>query len=154
MVNYQNGKVYRLDCLTTGKVYIGSTCHPTVAQRLAEHVSRFKKWKAGNKYYTSSFEVLEQENYKITLVELYPCDSKDELTSREGYFIRTTECVNKYIAGRTVKEYYEEHKKVILEQIAKRSKIPYTCPCGRTIRLGVKARHEKSAFHIKNIPII
>ena len=100
MVNYQNGKIYRIDCLSTGKVYIGSTTKETVAKRLAEHVSKFKQWKAGKSNYTS-FQIIEQGNYKITLIELYPCNSKDELSRREGFYIRSMECVNKVIPNRT-----------------------------------------------------
>jgi hypothetical protein len=48
-MNYQNGKIYRIDCLSTGEVYIGSTCQPTLAKRLAEHVSSFKHWKEGKR---------------------------------------------------------------------------------------------------------
>lgn len=179
MVNYKNGKIYRIDCLSTGKVYIGSTTKETVAQRLAEHVSVFKRWKAGKTNYTS-FQIIEQGNYKITLIESYPCNSKDELSAREGHYIRTMECVNKQTPGLTKKEsfkkwydsheeqrkeYYEANKEQLLEKhkeyrlsnkdrISERNKKPYTCPCGRTICINEKARHERSAFHIKNIPVI
>ena len=186
MVNYQNGKIYRIDCLTTGKVYIGSTTKKTVAQRLAEHVNDFKKRKNGIRHLTS-FQIIEQGNYKITLIELYPCNSKDELTSREGHYIRTMDCVNKVIPNRTRaeyyeeteqqrKEYYEERKEHILQthqewreknpnydteyrelnrnRISERNKKPYTCPCGRTICINEKARHERSAFHLKNVSLI
>ena len=47
MPNYKDGKVYRLDCLTTNKVYIGSTCYKNLSQRLSDHVSKFKRWKNG-----------------------------------------------------------------------------------------------------------
>ena len=68
MVNYKNGKVYRLDCLTTKKVYIGSTTKKTIAMRLAEHVSDFKKWKNNKRCYITSFQIIEQGNYKISLI--------------------------------------------------------------------------------------
>ena len=120
MVNYQNGKIYRLDCLTTGKVYIGSTTKETLAMRLTEHVSQFKKWIEGKTVITS-FQIIENGNYKISLIELYPCDSKDELTARESYYIRTMECVNKVIPDRTKEEYnsqyYEKNKDKLLKQM-------------------------------------
>jgi hypothetical protein len=114
-MNYQNGKIYRLDCLTTNEVYIGSTCQPTVAKRLTQHVSAFKRWKNTGKKYTSSFPIIERDNYNITMIELYPCNSKDELSSREGYFIRSMVCVNKQVAGRSRQDYYEANREQILE---------------------------------------
>jgi len=109
-MNYQNGKIYRIDCLTTNEVYIGSTCQPTVAKRLATHIYNYKYWKNGKSNFTTSFQIIERNNYKISLIELFPCNSKDELTSREGHFIRTITCINKTIIGRTPKEYRETHK--------------------------------------------
>jgi hypothetical protein len=113
---YQNGKIYRIDCLTTGNVYIGSTKEKTLSLRLSKHKASFKYWNSGKGFHQSSFEVLKNDNYKITLIELFPCNTKDELTSREGYFIRNTDCVNKQVPHRTEKEYYQENKERILER--------------------------------------
>jgi hypothetical protein len=109
-MNYKNGKIYRIDCLTTGEVYIGSTCQPTLAKRLAQHVSECKRWKSGKKVFVSSYPIIERDNYKISLVELIQCNSRDELIAREGFYIRTLDCVNKRIAGRTNKEYNDDTK--------------------------------------------
>ena len=49
-------------------------------------------------------------NCKIELIENYPCNSKEELLRREGEYIKNIECVNKCVAGRTAKEYKQEHK--------------------------------------------
>ena len=116
MVNYKNGKIYKIECGITGMVYIGSTTKETVAQRLSEHVSKYKRWlrleKAATNY--SSFEIIKNGNYKIYLIELFPCNSKDELTSREGELIRQFKldltCVNNNVAGRTKHEYEIENK--------------------------------------------
>lgn len=114
-MNYQNAKIYRIDCLTTNEVYIGSTCQ-TLAQRLSQHKSKFKRWnEKKTKDYTSSFPIIERDNYQLTLIELFPCNSKDELSSREGYFIRTMDCVNKQTAGRTPTIYANEHKEYYKE---------------------------------------
>lgn len=115
-MNYQNGKIYRIDCLTTNEVYIGSTCQPTVAKRLAHHVSTFKQWKRTGKGFITSYPIIERDNYKITMIESYPCNSKDELSSREGFYIRSINCVNKHIAGRSQKQWFEEHKEVLIER--------------------------------------
>jgi hypothetical protein len=115
MPDYQRGKIYKI---TSGDLtYIGSTCEPNLARRLAEHVCAFKRWKAGTlKTNYSVFPLIETSQYEITLVELCPCNSKDELTARERFHIETTICVNKNIAGRTKEEYVETNRPLINEK--------------------------------------
>jgi len=113
MPDYQRGKIYKI---TSGELtYIGSTCEPTLAKRLANHVSGYKRWKSGKFNKLMSFQLIETENYEITLIELCPCGSKDELTARERYWIETTPCVNKVIPGRTISEYNETHREYFKE---------------------------------------
>jgi hypothetical protein len=40
----------------------------------------------------------------------FPCENKEQLNKREGEIIREIGTVNEYIAGRTLKEYYEDNK--------------------------------------------
>ena len=119
MPNYQDGKIYKIVCNITDECYIGSTCEPTVARRLAGHVNSYKRWKAGNCTKTTSFDIIDRGDYQIFLIETYPCNSRDELTAREGQIIRKykseLECVNSNIAGRTGKEYYQDNKDTIQE---------------------------------------
>ncbi len=117
MDRYKNGKIYKIVCNVTGKVYIGSTCLPTLAKRLAQHRTPYKRFldKKKEKYMTS-FKVLENNNYSIILIEEYPCETKDQLLARERYYIENNECVNKNIPNRTMKEYHEANKEQILEQ--------------------------------------
>jgi hypothetical protein len=42
--------------------------------------------------------------YEITLIELYPCSSRDELRARERFHVEQNVCVNKNMPGRGVKE--------------------------------------------------
>jgi hypothetical protein len=116
MPNYQLGKIYQIVCLTTGQKYISSTKQKTLAERLAGHVRDLKKWKNGKYHFVSSFTILEQGNYQIELIEAYPCNSKDGLNAREGYYIRTLDCVNKRIEGRTKKEYHETFRVELAEK--------------------------------------
>lgn len=114
MPDYSRGKIYRI---TSGDLtYIGSTCEPTLAKRLSKHVSDYKSWKAGKKNNIRSFQVIATGQYEITLVELVPCGSKDELTARERYHIENTVCVNRCVTGRTRKEYRDANKEVIVER--------------------------------------
>jgi hypothetical protein len=50
------------------------------------------------------------DNFYIELVENYPCDNKDQLRAREGFFIRERATLNHMIEGRTRKEREEEER--------------------------------------------
>jgi hypothetical protein len=114
MPDYQNGKIYKI---TSGELtYIGSTCEPTLARRLAGHIKDYKRCKKNNKKFVSSFTIIETGQYEITLIELFPCGSKDELTARERFHIETNVCVNRSIPTRTKVEYNEANKEAIQTQ--------------------------------------
>ena len=110
MVNYQNSKIYRIVCNTTGLTYYGSTCENTLARRLSKHKAKYNQYLNGKKIFITSFDILKNNNYEIILVENYPCNSKDELHSRERFYIENNECVNKVVPNRTFKEYYQANK--------------------------------------------
>lgn len=158
MKNYQNGKVYRLDCNITGDVYIGSTVEPIIARRLSGHVMGFRSWKKTGKHFMTSFPIIERGNYTISLIEAYPCNSQDELSAREGHFIRTTKCVNKVIPDRTHKEYvkkwYEDNKVKILKKTKENGEQKIKCECGCEIRKDSLSRHRKTQKHIINTPAV
>ena len=97
MVNYQLGKIYKIVDNTNGNVYVGSTCEPTLAKRLANHVSTYKRFLRTGKNRMTSYDILKNENYEIVLIEIFPCSSKDELHAREKYFIESLQCVNKIL---------------------------------------------------------
>jgi hypothetical protein len=116
-INYQLGKIYKIECNVTGLVYVGSTCEPTLARRLANHVGNYKSWLNGAKKYMSSYKVLENDDYDIILLEKYPCENKDELHARERYHTNNMECVNKLknqglIAELGGKKEYKKHYKI------------------------------------------
>ena len=109
MPDYQKGKIYKLWCPDNDLIYIGSTTQPLYS-RYREHKSR------GNSCISKLlFEA--SDNVKIELIEEYACNNKMELTKKEGEIMRINDCVNKFIAGRTQKEYYEDNK----EQLSKKA---------------------------------
>ena len=55
------------------------------------------------------FEKYGINNTDIILVESYPCENKNELHSRERYYIENNNCVNKIIPTRTSKEFKKEY---------------------------------------------
>src|SRR4051812_37366959 len=109
MVNYKDGKIYAIRSYQTDMLYIGSTTQ-SLAKRLGGHRIGFKN----RSTYCSSYEVIKFEDHFIELIEAFPCNNRDELRRREGQLIREYEnTVNRLVAGRTPKEYYQESKQII-----------------------------------------
>ena len=109
---YQQGKIYKIISTHTDMVYIGSTVEPTLARRLAGHRGSYKKYLAGDGNFITSFNLLQHPEYKLVLVESFPCNSKDELLAREQHHMDTTEnCINKQKAftGLTEQEYNRQY---------------------------------------------
>lgn len=124
---------------------------------MTAHRSDYKRFKEGKSHFIRSFKLFEKygaDRCMITLIENFPCSSRDELHQREGYFIRNNSCVNKYIPRRTDKEYYEDNKEKINEKNKKyrennKDKIneKFKCQCGCQYTKGNQARHFKSIKH-------
>ncbi len=112
MPDYKNAKIYKIVCNTTGMVYVGSTTQ-SLSMRLAGHRGHFKRFKDGKGIKITSFQVLEQGNYDIVLIETCSCESKDELHRRERFYIESLDCINNNIPTRTKKEYNEANKDTI-----------------------------------------
>lgn len=110
MVNYRKGKIYKIYCNENDDVYYGSTTQE-LHMRLRQHKTL--------KYVSRD---IMKNTYHIELVEVYPCNNKIELESRERYYIENNKCVNHYIPTRTKQEYTEQHR----EQAKERSKKWYS----------------------------
>jgi hypothetical protein len=111
MVNYQDGKIYKL--IGNGLTYYGSTCNE-LHKRLWQHKNNFINYKGGG--ICSSKILFESGEVEIILVEKYSCNDKNELTSRERYYIENNDCVNKVIPTRTYKEWEEQNKDKLKEK--------------------------------------
>lgn len=111
MPDYQKGKIYKLVSDHTDEIYIGSTIQK-LSQRLSKHACDFRK---GNNGCTCK-KLFDLGDVKIVLIENVPCNSKEELYKRERHYIETTNCVNKYIPGRTNAENYQDKKEEISKQ--------------------------------------
>ena len=71
------------------------------------HYSGTRAGKQQNLFYSKMHE-LGIENFYIELVEECPCDNKEQLRAREGYFIRQRGTLNSQIAGRSKQEYHKD----------------------------------------------
>jgi predicted GIY-YIG superfamily endonuclease len=98
MVNYGNGKIYKVVCSETGRVYVGSTTD-TLSRRMTRH-----------RALTNGCVTRDFIDGKIFLIEDFPCERKEQLLSRERFYIESMDCVNKKIPTRTLKEYLEKNK--------------------------------------------
>ena len=112
---YVNGKIYKIVDNTNGNIYVGSTIEK-LKERLRKHKVKYKLYLQGKPTYTSSFKILENNDYHIELLEDYPCNSKKELETKEREHIENIVCVNKIIPTRTKKEWEEENKEKIKEE--------------------------------------
>ncbi len=115
MPNYNNSKIYKIYGMTHDFVYYGSTTQ-RLSKRLHAHKIDYYFFSEGKGRYVTSFEVINTDDYQIELVEKYPCNSKEDLHKREGFYIKNNKCVNKHIACQTRSEYYENNKESILEK--------------------------------------
>ena len=114
MPDYQQGKIYTIRCRTDDTlIYVGSTIQ-SLAVRWGGHKRSCKKEKEKNRLIYQTING-EWENWYIELHSLYPCSCKNELERKEGEIIRLIGTLNNNIAGRTIKEWRENHADKIKE---------------------------------------
>ena len=174
--DYANGRIYKIEPICDheeNEVYFGSTCQ-ILCKRMDIHRSGYKRWKDGKGHKINSYELFEKYdvvNCIIHLVELYPCETKEQLLSREGHYIKNNQCVNRNVAGRTRQQYIFEHKHDAIikkkdyynencEMIKQRSNnyrqkniekisTKYNCECGGKYTHENKQKHLKTTKHIE-----
>jgi len=106
----QIGYIYSIRSYQTDLIYIGSTFSP-LHKRIYQHRKSYNQFhRCPSQKYLTSFEILKYEDNYIELIETYENVNKTELLKHEGQQIRNSHCVNKFIAGRTQKQYDLEHK--------------------------------------------
>ena len=158
MNKYNDSKIYKIVDNTSDKVYIGSTCCKYLSQRLQKHVHMYKQYLKNNYNRVSSFDIIQNDNYDIVLLENVNCETIDQLRARERFHIESNVCINQHIPTRTDKEYYDDNKEKFKEYyeknketILERMNQPYECECGSVIRCGHKSQHFKSKKHLNFI---
>tara|TARA_R110000803_G_scaffold38011_1_gene82028 strand:+ start:357 stop:1004 length:648 start_codon:yes stop_codon:yes gene_type:complete len=106
MPDYSKSKIYKIVCNETGQTYYGSTT-VLLSQRIGKH-----------RLYNSCSSrcIIERGNYDYSLIEEFPCESKEQLHKRERWYIENNDCVNVRVEGRTQKEYQNANKEKIQER--------------------------------------
>lgn len=115
MEKYKKAKIYKIIDNNTNNVYIGSTVQD-LKKRLWSHKAEYNRYINKKGHYYTSFEIIKGGDYRIELIEDYPCNSIKELHEKEGDYIKKIDCINKNIAGRNRKKRYQEEKTKILEK--------------------------------------
>ena len=169
MPNYKNGKIYLITSPSTDKVYVGST-----VLKLCKRLNGHCGYQSKN---CSSREIIELGNAVITLLHIFPCNSKEELLQEEQRvmelypnkvnslcaYVTEENRIKKHNSGsrewhltnrehclNRMREYNEANK---VETEAKRS-VYYTCDCGKEVQLKHKARHNKTKIHLEHFKTI
>ena len=161
MVDYKNGKVYRL-CDGSKTIYVGSTAQP-LAKRLHDH--RFQK----------SSPCYKRYDIRIVLIEDWPCENRRELEKREQHYIDhakdlfpEVELKNRVRAFMTHSDYCEHHKRYDASEKGQarnkrywaseagkasrlRDKEKVKCECGSIVSRCHFKRHQRSKCHAKRL---
>ena len=174
MSKYQNSIIYKIYDNTNSNVYYGST-YNLLRVRMQGHRTTAKTNRG-----CESKQIILNGNYSYSMVEPYPCNSKQELRTRERYWIENYDCVNKRVPGRTKKEWIQLNKENIKEYKAvyytdnkeelSKKKVEYNsknkekikekkttkiiCECGSEIIHSNTARHIKTAKHAKLLALV
>jgi hypothetical protein len=156
--NYSKGKIYKIISDKTDNIYIGSTTLKYLSTRLQNHNA---KYKSGEN--VSSKKLFELGNCKIILIENYCCNSKDELTARERYYIEQNKniCVNIRTPNTTVEEKRQQIKewiknnkercKELNNRNRQKNNLNFECNCGGKYKKYEMNKHLKTNKHIKYI---
>lgn len=170
MPDYSKGKTYFIWDRTAPvhKLYIGSTVSK-LKKRLSEHVYDFEHQRGK----CESHILLAMGNYKIELLENFPCNTKYELEDREAEYIIANwdSCLNKTVPGAVRraggtkeydkkrnknpkrkdykkqynKQYNKQYRQQNAEKISVRKSEKIQCNlCGSMCTRGNIAKHRKS----------
>ena len=123
MNRYSKGKIYKIVDVGYNKCYVGSTCE-SLSKRMERHRNSDNQYLQGKYNKARSFELFDEfgvENCKILLLQDYPCENKEQLRAKEGEYQQKMNCINKYLAGRTKQQYYQDYA----EHFKKLNKIDY-----------------------------
>lgn len=154
----KTGFVYKLVStdIEIKECYVGATNNERV--RKSHHKSRCHNPKS-DKYNCYVYQFIRDnggfENWDMVRLEEYKYDERQQLHTRERYWLETLQAsLNKQKPSRTKKEnlqyrnnyntvYYEKNQK----QLAEKAKIKTTCECGSIYTKYHKSRHEQSKKH-------
>jgi len=176
--DYSNTIIYKIVCndVDIKECYVGHTTN--FVKRKSQHkrnCNNITYEKHNLPVYQFIRENNGWDNFNMVMIEEYNAENRLQAETRERYWIETLQSkLNKKLPTQTFKEWYDknkeehnkksriyqqEHKEHLnkisqnyyethKEELAEKAKNQYTCECGSTIRIGGKARHERTQKHI------
>ena len=123
MPDYSKGKIYKIECNLTNDVYYGSTTYKYLSSRLAKHKYSRK---------CSAKQIIDRGNFTCKVIEEFPCKSRQELETRERWYIENNQCINIIIPTRKIQEYNKK----------------FTCDCGGKYSYFNRERHCTTKKHL------
>jgi len=145
---YTHSSIYKIVDNTNGNIYVGSTIQQPLVRRLDNHRGHYKKYLEGKERKCMSYDILDNGDYNIYLIEDYPCENRDQLRMREQYWIERTTCINKHVAYRSEeykKEYQKNNRAKNLEHRLKKDRDRYNDPIKKEI-----IKEQAKQNHYKN----
>ena len=125
-IDYQKAKIYKICCkdVDVTDCYVGSTTNMSRRKSTHKNVCNNERGKCYNlNVYRFIRDNGGWQNWDMVVVEDFPCDSKNQLHTRERHhmeLLRAT--LNKYIPSRTRKEYKKAYRKDNTDHIKAYSK--------------------------------
>jgi alpha-galactosidase/6-phospho-beta-glucosidase family protein len=183
MSDYSKGKIYKIVNNLNDECYVGSTTL-TINMRFNKHKSDYNVWLTDqSKGKCSCFDLFEKyglDNWKIVLIENFPCESRDKLDEREEfwrcnlnscnsnrsfrshedikkdsheYYEKNKEYFNEYREKNQeyIKQYAKNYHEKNRESINEKKREKITCECGQIYNRGNLSAHNKSQFHLNYI---
>jgi hypothetical protein len=169
-IDYAKTQIYKYVCNDSSVLceYVGSTT--SWNKRKQHHKERCNNEK-NKKYHLKLYEIMRANggfnNWKMILIEDYPCKSKREAEQREQHYMDLlVEKMNTIRAFRQEEQilkikatYSSNYRKKNPEQIKEYkeeyNKKQFYCECCKNdFNLNHKARHERSQTHILNMAVL
>ena len=131
MPDYKFGKLYIITSEKHKLLYVGSTAQKYISTRIQGHLGQYKHGIKHGIKKCKSIKLLECDDYEYKLLKDFPCSNIQQLKREEGSWIlhykeqSDYECVNKNIAGRTRKEWYDDNRDKIAEKKKEQDKKRY-----------------------------
>ena len=157
-IDYSKSIIYKICCNDTSitDCYIGSTTD--LYRRKASHKSTCNNTtNKDHNYYVYKFirDNGNWSNWSIVVIEEYNAQNKNDLHSRERYWMEQLKAtLNKSIPTRTQQEYHAQHKnekkqyyEERKDEIALKHSEKVNCSCGGKYTIGSKSVHFKSKKH-------
>jgi len=160
MPDYKKGKIYKLE--GGGKFYIGSTTN-LLSKRRGDHHCDAKQERRQNTKAYLWFNSIGWENVSISLIEDFPCLTKQELLDRERYYIdlhrndvnllnvRRSIITDEDRKQQKASWYRSERGQEVAKKNHEDNKVKVNCICGMKVSKGCMAKHKKRQIHLINL---